>query len=158
MSSVPLNLPINSEKTVRPQPVDAAAPTYESPFVSTTTPTIERANRLIAVRAHPGFLDIVRISAEIRDEATAQLVDFGGWDHTQIAILKARAQAAKEHHNLLLQKIQSYIQDGLNEAQALTEGELDRSASELLDSGDHVRRIVLQKFEEADAARIPGSY
>jgi ElaB/YqjD/DUF883 family membrane-anchored ribosome-binding protein len=145
-----------SSPVILPSPSgDAPA---QSPFVSTTTPTIERANRLISVRAHPGFLDIIRISQQIRDEATAVLVDFGGWDKDQVMVLKVRAQAAKEHHSLLLSKIQDAIQAGLDNASEITEAILTRTAEEAVDQGDFVRQKVLQRFDENDTSRVAGSY
>lgn len=143
--SSPVQLPVN----------DSSGP---SPFISTTTPNIERANRLISLRAHPGFVEVIRISQQIRDEATTILVEYPGWDPQQIMCLKARAQAAKEHHNLLLSKIQDAIQTGLDEAKELTESELAKSAEDAVDQGDFVRQRVLQSFQERDDLRAAGSY
>jgi hypothetical protein len=126
-----------------------------SPFVPETTPTIERANRLISVRSNPGFLDILRISQELVDRAAAVLVDYGGWDPQQIMVLKARAQAAKEHHNTLLGSINDAIREGVEEGRTVAPSA--KTATDALDQGDHVRRIVLEKFEEFDS-RPAGSY
>ena len=134
----------------------AAQPT--SPFVSTTTPTIERANRLISLRAHPGLLDFLRISQEIVATATDALVDFGGWDKDQVMVLKVRAQAAKEHHTLLLTKLQSAIDAGLDEAKDATDAVLQKSAADAVDQGDFVRQQVLSRFAERDDLRAAGSY
>lgn len=128
-----------------------------SPFVSTTTPSIERANRLMSLKAHPGFLDVLRISQDLVDTTTAQLVDFGGWDDKQITVLKVRAQAAKEHHALLIFKIQEAIQSGLDEMKSLINDLPVKSAEEIVDQGDYVRQQVLQKFDEQDM-RAAGSY
>jgi hypothetical protein len=129
------------------------------PFVQTTTPVIERANRLLAVRAHPGYLDILRIAHEISESATAVLVDYPGWDKDQIAVLKARAQAAKEGYEMLVAKINDAIKDGVEEARAaVNAGVIEASSNEqAVETGDLVRQKVLQKFEEMDT-RIPGSF
>jgi len=129
------------------------------PFVQTTTPVIERANRLLAVRAHPGYLDILRIAQEISDSATAVLVDYPGWDKDQIAVLKARAQAAKEGYELLIAKINEAIMDGIAEAKAAVNAGViaAQSNEEAVETGNIVRQKVLQKFEEMDT-RVPGSF
>src|ERR1700677_2713287 len=87
-----------------------------NPFVITTTPVIERANRLLGVKAHPGFIDILRISQALVDEAVAASIDYPGWDSQQITVLKCRAQAAKEHHQQLIRRIMAAISDGLEAA------------------------------------------
>ena len=71
-------------------------------FAAPVTPAIERANRLLALKAMPGFIELMRLGQELVNEATAVMVDFPGWDKDQMAILKARAQAAKEYHAMLL--------------------------------------------------------
>jgi hydroxyethylthiazole kinase-like sugar kinase family protein len=128
-----------------------------TPFVPTTTPAIERANRLISLRTHPGFLDILRLSQELVDSATAILVNYGGWDKDQITVLKVRAQAAKEHHELLIAKINDAIQDGIAEGRAQAETLPTKTAEESVDQGDYVRQKMMQKFEELDT-RPSGSY
>jgi hypothetical protein len=133
--------------------------TPPSPFVPTETPAIARANRLISLRTHPGFLDVIRISQEISEEATAVLVDYGGWDKDQIQVLKARAQAAKEHHALLLAKINDAIQGGIAEAKAQEAARAvpEKTPAEALETGDYVRQEVLRKFQDEDM-RAAGSY
>ena len=126
-----------------------------SPFVPETTPTIERANRLISVRSNPGFLDILRISQSLVDSAAAILVDYGGWDSQQITVLKARAQAAKEHHNMLLGAINDAIREGVEESR--TQVQPTKTAIESLEQGDYVRQATLGKFDELDS-RAAGSY
>jgi len=129
-----------------------------SPFVSDTTPAIETANRLLAVRVHPGFLDVLRISQRLVEESAAVLVDYGGWDPQQIMVLKARAQAAKEHHHLLLVRINEAIEMGTNDQRELAPTLPSKSAEEIIEQGDFVRQEVLTKFAEMDDNRIPGSY
>lgn len=128
-----------------------------SPFVPTTTPAMERANRLISLRANPGFFDLLRLSQELVDSTTAILVDYGGWDAQQITVLKVRAQAAKEHHDLLLAKINEAIQLGISEGREVNSTLPAKSAEEAVEQGDYVRQKVLQHFEAEDG-RLPGSY
>ena len=127
-----------------------------SPFEPTTTPTIERANRLISVRSNPGFLDILRISQALVDSAAAVLVDYGGWDAQQITVLKARAQAAKEHHNMLLGAINEAIREGVEEGRAQVQAQ-PKTATDVLDQGDYVRQKTLERFDDMDT-RPAGSW
>lgn len=130
-----------------------------SPFVPTETPAIARANRLISLRTHPGFLDVIRISKEISDEATDILIHYGGWDPQQVMVLKVRAQAAEEHHELLLAKINDAIHAGIAEGKARDAANAapGKTPAEALETGDYVRQEVLRKFEDADL-RAAGSY
>ena len=141
-------------------PPVAAPPT---PFVPTTTPGIDRANRLISLQSHPGFLDLIRLSEELIGTAQAVSTDYGGWDLQQNFVLKVRAQAAKEYHNLLLfGKIREVIEAGVAEMAAQM-AEQDRrnipekSIDEMLEQGDYVRQSVLTEFEKLDS-RVAGSF
>ncbi len=136
-----------------PVPVTATS----SPFEQTTTPAIERANRLMSLRTHPGFLDLIRISQEMVKAAADVCADYPGWDAQQIVVLKVRMQAAKEHHELLLAKINEAIREGIEEATARAASLPAKTAEEAVDHGDYVRQRVLEKFEEMDG-RVPGSY
>lgn len=127
------------------------------PFTPTTTPVIERANRLLSLRDHPGFIDIVRLANEIVVTATDVLITYGGWDTQQISVLKARAQAATEFRDLLFVKIREAIQSGLEEGRAQSQNFPEKTAEEILEQGDHVRQKVLEKFEEYDS-RPAGSF
>jgi hypothetical protein len=128
------------------------------PFEPTSTPAIERANRLMHLRAHPGFPDLTRISQDLVDDAAAISIDYPGWDVQQIAVLKARAQAAKEHHALLFAKIAEAIREGIQE-QAASTNLSEKSPAEILETGDLVRQEVLTKFEEMSSeGRLPGTY
>jgi len=126
-----------------------------NPFEPTTTPTIDRANRLTSLKNHPGFLDLLCISKDLVNTATAALIDFGGWDAQQIMVLKARAQAAKEHHDLLIAKVHDAIRDGIAESQASSFPE--KTAEEAVAQGDYVRQAALQKFDDMDT-RAAGSF
>jgi hypothetical protein len=128
-----------------------------NPFVVTTTPTIERANRLLSVKANPGFIDILRISQQLVDEAVNASVDYPGWDAQQITVLKCRAQAAKEHHQQLIRRIMVAIQDGLDAAKVDLENLPQKTAAEVIDQGDLVRQETLKHFSDLDS-RVPGSY
>src|ERR1700688_5208476 len=97
-----------------PTPVTQAT----APFVPTTTPNIERANRLMALRAHPGFIDFLRLSEELVRDAADICADYPGWDAQQIVVLKVRMQCAKEHHQMLISKMQEAIQAGIEEGRA----------------------------------------
>jgi len=120
------------------------------PFPARTTEAIERANRFMALREHPAYNDLFRISQGLVEEATANLIDYPGWDKDQIAVLKARAQAAKEHHKLLFVKIAEAIQEGIGEAkQSLSE-------REKAEQSDQLRAAVLSHMD--GDVRVGGSY
>lgn len=130
-----------------------------NPFETTTTPSIERANRLLSVRENPGFRDLIRLSQEMVDSAQAACTDFGGWDPMQITVLKVRAQAAKEHHAMFFGKIQEAIQGGVDEMRAQLASMPDKTSQEVMEQGDYVRQRVLENFEDHDAeSRLPGTY
>jgi hypothetical protein len=131
----------------------------ENPFVATTTPAIERANRLIAVRSHPGFLDILRISQDLISEADEACRSYPGWDLQQILVLKVRMQCAQEHHKMLLAKIQDAVDDGVAEAKRQMDAAIlkTKTPAEIVEQGDYVRQAVLTKFDEMDS-RASGSF
>jgi hypothetical protein len=131
------------------------------PFVATTTPSIERANRLLHLQTMPGYLDVLRISLDLVKEATDTCADYGGWDPQQIMVLKVRMQAAREHHALLLKKIRDAIESGILEQKAAMEA-AKATPEEIrasIEQGDLVRQAVLTKFDQKDAEqRVAGSY
>ncbi len=128
------------------------------PLISSESPTIARANRLLSLRANPGFQDAFRISKEMADEAGRISITYGGWDPNQIMVLKARAQAALEHHELFFAKIVEAIRTGIEE-QASSSTLPEKSVQEVLETGDFVRQEVLTRFSEMDQdGRLPGSY
>lgn len=57
---------------------------------------IALGNRMATLKQSPGFNDLRLLAEMLEKEATAELVDYPGWDAMQISVLKARAQAAKE--------------------------------------------------------------
>ncbi len=128
------------------------------PLISSESPVIARANRLMSLRANPGFQDAFRLSKDMADEAGRISITYGGWDPQQIMVLKARAQAALEHHELFFAKITEAIREGIAE-QAASVTLPDKSVQEVLETGDLVRQQVLTRFEEFDSeSRLPGSY
>jgi hypothetical protein len=132
-----------------------------APFVAITTPNIEQANRLLSVRAHPGFADIIRLSQELVQEAADTCADYPGWDTEQMVVLKVRMQAAKEMHKMLLAKINQAIERGVAEQREAMSTMPAKTATETLEQGDLVRQEVLQEFAKRDQeaeSRVPGSY
>jgi len=129
------------------------------PTVLTTTPVIERANRLAAIIAHPGWPDIVKISTDMEKAASDAVADYPGWDTQQMVVLKCRLQAAREHHQALMNEIRAAIQAGIQEARELVNEKVlpEISAQDALDQADYVRTQVLHKWEENET-RVPGSY
>jgi hypothetical protein len=127
-----------------------------SPFVSVSTPAGEIANRLISVRANPGFLDIIRISQSLVQEATDIANGYPGWDRDQQFMLFMRAKVAQEHHTALLTRINTTIEQGIAEASS-PNFVSQKTAADAIDQGDYVRQQVLSKFDEFDS-RPAGSY
>src|ERR1035437_7829503 len=127
------------------------------PFIPRTTPNIERANRLISLRAHPGFIDILRITQEQVQEAVDACSNYPGWDTQQILVLQVRQKCATEFHQMLLAKVNEAIQTGLDEAKASIASLPVMSAAEAVDQGDYVRQQTLRKFDEFDS-RPSGSF
>jgi hypothetical protein len=129
-----------------------------NPLEPTASYNIERANRLMALRVHPGFSDLVRLSFEIVNSLSANAIDYPGWDKDQLMLLKVRAQTAKEHHDLLFANISEAIREGVQE-QAASADLPTKSVTEILETGDYVRQEVLTKFSELDVeGRLPGTY
>jgi hypothetical protein len=128
------------------------------PTVQTPASAIDRANRLLSLRANPGFADARRISKDMADEAGRISITYPGWDPQQIMVLKARAQAALEHHELFFSKIQEAIREGV-QAQANHATLSEKTPTEILEQGDYVRQEVLAHFSDLDSeTRSPGSY
>lgn len=121
------------------------------PFTPRTTETIERANRYLAFRDSPAYHEVFRLSQSLVDGATAALVDYGGWDKDQIACLKARAQAAKEHHALLFATIHETINAGVSEAAQ------SMGIQATMEASDKLRDRILSNMDAAES-RVPGSY
>lgn len=132
-------------------------PMVAAPFIPVTTPTVERANRLLSVRVHPGFLDVLSLSEEIIQEAVETCSGYPGWDPQVMVVLKVRMQVAKEHHLRLIGKINDAIQVGIAEGRTESSSLPTKTAEESVDQGDLVRQEVLKRFEENDN-RMAGSY
>lgn len=125
--------------------------------VVTATDHIQRANRLISLRAHPGFLDLLQISRDLVAVAVENCSGYPGWDPQQMMVLKIRQQSATEHHEMLIAKVLEAIRIGIDAAAA--QPAVTTTAAEAVDQGDYVRQAVLTKFKEKDDEnRIPGSY
>src|ERR1700730_3429728 len=137
---------LNLGKEIVLEPERARMAAELKAFTPRTTETIERANRFLAFRDSPAYHEIFRLSQSLGDSATAALVDYPGWDKDQIACLKARAQAAKEHHALLFATIQETINTGVAEA---------KSSLGAVEASDKLRHSVLSNMDAAES-RVPG--
>ena len=138
-----------------PKPVTEAT----APFTPTTTPAIERANRLMAVRSHPGFRDLIRISQDMVQEAVDANSDYPGWDTQQMIVLQARQKAAKEHHEAFFTRVAKAIEDGVADAREKLSDLPAKTSQEAQDQGDYVRQQVLNRFDEmGNDLRVPGSF
>lgn len=136
-----------------PSPVTAAT----RPFEPTTTPAIERSNRLMSVRQNPGYVELVRIANEMAQEAVEANTTYPGYDTQVMWVLKIRQQVAAEYVQMFFSRVQSEIQAGVDDMNAQINNLPAKTAAEAIDQGDYVRQAVLQKFNEYDS-RAPGSY
>ena len=142
-----------------------AVPLSVQAFEPTTTPVMERANRLAAVRTHPGFLEIIRILQDIEQLATDNSLSYDGWDTLQIALRAASMRTAQQVRIQLLHRIQDAIDEGVADARRQVEmaALTSKTPSEVVDQSDYVRAQTLEVFaakdEQAnDPMRMAGSY
>jgi hypothetical protein len=135
----------------------SSPPFIAAPFTPVPTPLVDRANRLMSVRANPGFLDVLSLSQELVQETIDATTTYPGWDPQVIVVLKVRQQIAQEHHDRLIGKINEAIQAGIDAMRVQLDSLPAKSAEEAVDHGDFVRQKVLENFEAMDG-RIPGSY
>jgi hypothetical protein len=134
-----------------PNPIEVKTPKTADAF------TIDRANRLFRLKDHPAFPDLFQISQELVAEATAALVDFQGWDKDQIALLKARAQAAKEHHNQFFGRIFERIAEGIQVA-VETKVTAPIDPIKVAEEADNIRIEILKNHDENEEIRVAGSF
>jgi hypothetical protein len=143
----------------------SAVPLSVQAFEPTTTPVMERANRLAAVRSHAGFLEILRILQDIEKLATDQALNYEGWDTLQIALRAASMRTAQQVRLQLLSRIQDAIDEGVADASRQVEMATlaAKTQNEVVEQGDYVRSQVLDTFaaldeKTDDPMRIAGSY
>lgn len=130
-----------------------------SPFEQTTTPNVDRAQRLLSLREHPGFLDLIRLSQELVQTAVDNCSNYPGWDAQQIVVLKVRQQTAMEHHKLLFSKLQQVIDIGLQEGRDLIAARVleSKTPQQIVEESDTLRAKMLESFGDMDV-RIAGSH
>jgi hypothetical protein len=131
--------------------------TPQNPFQPDTTLSIDIANRLHSLRAHPGFYDLVRISEETVKEAEEAFVNFTGWDKEELAARSLAFRSANKHHQRLWEKVEAAITNGIEEARQARD-EADPYNKETADMADNLRTAVLRKHSEAYDTRVPGTY
>lgn len=131
--------------------------TVAQPMPVISTPAIERANRLISLRAHPGFVDLIQITLDMAREAEEKLTNFNGWDAAAIAAIAVASQVSRRYQQELARRVQEAINEGILEARNLQSQLPEKTAGQLLDQSDFVRQRALEMFSEMDN-RLPGSY
>lgn len=135
---------------------DTPEVTVARPLPITSTVAIDRGNRLLSLRNHPGFLDLIRISLDLVQEAGEAEKRFDGWDPMQIIARRERVKGAELHHQALFQRLQEAINEGYLEAQNLSTG-VQKSAAEVIEQHDYMRQRVLQQMGDFES-RVAGSY
>ena len=118
---------------------------------------MERANRLVSLRSHPGFKDLIQIALDMAGEAEEKLTSFNGWDPAAISAIAVASQISRRFQQELMRRIQAAINDGILEAKTLANQLPEKTAADLLDQSDFVRRKALEMFDEMDN-RVAGSY
>ena len=138
---------------------EGAGNTPENPFVNTMTPAMDRAQRLLSLRQHPGFRDLIRLSQDMADKVDMDLRRYPGWDLQQLAVLHARVKAAQEHHEAWMGAVQEAINQGEAEAVELRDANqlAAKTPEQIVEESDMLRIRMLNRFAEMDN-RIPGSY
>lgn len=132
--------------------------TVDRPFEQRVTLTVDRANRLLALKAHPGFNDLVALSEQTVSAARAALVDYEGWDRDELLARSIAFRAAVKSHEMLFVRVAQAIQAGIEEAAAL-KSSADPFSSDAADMADQLRVMVLQQEKESNYdTRTPGSY
>jgi hypothetical protein len=121
------------------------------PTILDTSDTVALGNRLHALKQSPGYGDLYRISDTLVKKAIAALVEYPGWDQAQIAILKARAQAATEHHAMLFTLVNEALVDASRESNNIAQDDASRrSPREVVQEADELRAASLHVFEGID--------
>ena len=131
--------------------------TLDRPQPIMSTPAMERANRLVSLRSHPGFKDLIQIALDMAGEAEEKLTSFNGWDPAAISAIAVASQISRRFQQELMRRIQAAINDGILEAKTLANQLPEKTAADLLDQSDFVRRKALEMFDEMDN-RVAGSY
>lgn len=137
------------------------AVTLANPIESRTTPYIDRASRLLSLRGHPGFGDLVALSQETVNIARAALVNFEGWDKDELVARSIAYRAAEKSHEMLFVRLAQAIQTGIEEASAVRDAAIpaNQYSKEAADMSDELRAQVIQQIDQSNyETRTPGSY
>ncbi len=135
--------------------------TVDKPFEARTTLAIDIANRLLSLKGHPGFVDLVRISEQTVKAAEDALVNFEGWDRDELAARSIAFRAAKRSHEMLFVNMAVAIQTGIEEAARIRDANATPGAlfsKEAADCSDELRAMVLQLGKNEYDTRVPGSF
>lgn len=117
---------------------------------------IDRANIFMALKSHPAFNELYRLSQSLVDDATRIARDFGGWDKDQILCLQQRAKASAEHHERLFGTMDEAIHEGIMAASE-HQDEIVHAANENSIESDNLRAAVMNKMDREEV-RVAGSY
>ena len=130
------------------------------PFEPRTTLTVDRANRLMGLKAHPGFNDLVRLSEETVRAAEAAVTEYSGWDKDELVARSIAFRAAKRSHEMLFTRMAQAIQDGVAETlQQRSEQPLTFDAREADAMAEDLRAEVLRQIDEQNYdTRVSGTY
>lgn len=133
-----------------------------NPYEARTTMTIDRANRLHALKGHPGFQDLIALSQRTVDVSKDALVNYAGWDKDELVARSIAFRAAVKSHEMLFVRMAQAIQEGIEEAMQIQGSQAtpsDLTNRESADMADELRALVLQQIDNNSYdTRVPGTY
>jgi hypothetical protein len=125
------------------------------PFEPRTTMTIDRANRLMGLKSHPGFQDLVALSLETVRLAEAAVTDYQGWDKDELVARSIAFRAAKKSHEMLFYKMATVIEEGVLEATQKRQNNNDADADAM---AEELKVEVFRQLDERFDSRVGGSF
>lgn len=132
----------------------------KNPYEATTTMSIDIANRLYSLRAHPGFNDLVRLSERTVKVAEDAFVMYEGWDKDELNARSIAFRSARRFHEMLWGLMENTIQNGIAESRQAQEAVSleDPYGEEAANMADHLRVAVLKRTDESYDSRVSGTY
>ena len=128
--------------------------TVDNPYEKRTSLAIDVANRLLSLRGHPGFQDLMRLSQETVRLAEVAVTEYEGWDKDELVARSIAFRAAKRSHEMLFVRMANAIQAGISEA--TTE---QGNTKEAADMADELRALVVKQLDEENVeTRVSGTY
>jgi hypothetical protein len=129
-----------------------------NPYAPRTTMTIDRANRLIGLKSHPGFNDFVALINEVVKVAEDAFVSYEGWDNEELVARSIAFRAAKKFEEQLLTRMGGLIQAGIAEAMMARDANPQANNADAADGADELRAAILTELDNRYETRVSGTY